>query len=161
MNGGRPLLFFYQKQLYSPSNCFSTCCIICFAIDVELLCCFIVKTHFYIISFWVLCFWSPCAWRHFITSLFEFHKSIIIIGAQKVKGFFITKKPPYFVGRLFCPFCCHQGIVNSLLFPFAMAVYATPSFVASKTTGEPLFTIETLKDTSLPSALSTASLADA
>ena len=53
---------------------------------------FIVKPNFYIVSLGIFRLWSSGSWRHFITSLFEFRKFIIINGTQKVKEIFLDIK---------------------------------------------------------------------
>lgn len=58
------------------------------AIFIKAFCCFIVQSNFHIIPFGIVRFRPSGSWRHRITSLFEFHKLIIIIGTQKVKRFF-------------------------------------------------------------------------
>ena len=75
--------------MYSSANGFCSCNLMFNTIIIQSLCRFIIKTNFHIIIFGIVYFWSACAWRHIITSLFEFHKFIILNGTQKVKYIFI------------------------------------------------------------------------
>lgn len=49
--------------------------------------CYFIDPYLDITIFWILNFWPSCPWTHFITSLFVFHKFIIIYEFQKVKCF--------------------------------------------------------------------------
>ena len=84
------LFFLRQKQVYPIANGFCSRNAMRFTVIIKAFRGFIVKPNFYIVSLGIFRLWSSGSWRHFITSLFGFHKFIIINGTQKVKLFLLS-----------------------------------------------------------------------